>query len=81
MSNINSPEKIAEQKRIKKEMVQLYNDFPFKYSFWEQVADIPKSSFVRKISDDKKNKYYHFSQEELDRAKEYIRRTVKKYLE
>lgn len=77
--NTNSKEKTADQKRIKEEFIKLYNDFPFKYSFWEEKAGIPTSAFTKKMSDKGCYKHYHFLQEELDNAKAYIKEKAPQY--
>lgn len=68
--------------RLREEFISIHNDFPFSQTMWGNILGISTNMFHKKFTTPNKKgyEYYHFTQEDVDKAKNYIKDKAKKYL-
>lgn len=68
--------------KLREEFLKIYNDFPFSQTIWGEILGISTNMFHKKFTTPSKKgyEYYHFTQEDIDKAKNYIKDKSIKYL-
>ncbi|WP_338770330.1 hypothetical protein WAF17_22400 (plasmid) [Bernardetia sp. ABR2-2B] len=67
---------------LREKFLEIYRDFPFSQTIWGEILGISTNMFHKKFTTPSKKgyEYYHFTQEDIDKAKNYIKEKSKKYL-
>lgn len=66
---------------LREEFMEIHKDFPFSQTMWGSILGISTNMFHKKFTSPERKgyEYYHFTQEDIDNAKNYIKERVIKY--